>query len=74
MPKFLTNINSQVPNGQQPISVESSSLITNLNADLLDGNHASDFVLHSNVYTKQEIDAQINNLKSFAIAMSIAMG
>jgi hypothetical protein len=35
--------------GISPFSVTSSTLVTNLNADLLDGRHASDFVLTSQI-------------------------
>jgi hypothetical protein len=35
---------SNVPTGTPPLAIQSTTLITNLNADLLDGKHASDFV------------------------------
>lgn len=35
------------PQGTAPFTVDSSTLVTNLNADLLDGRHASDFALAS---------------------------
>lgn len=38
-----TKYNSTVANGIQPYATKSSTLNTNLNADLLDGNHASAF-------------------------------
>ena len=39
--RFITPIESDVPNGTSPLVVDSSTLVTNLNADLLDGQHGS---------------------------------
>lgn len=39
--RFVTQIESDVPNGTAPIIVDSSTLVANLNADLLDGQHGS---------------------------------
>ena len=39
--RFITQIESDVPNGTAPIIVDSSTLVANLNADLLDGQHGS---------------------------------
>lgn len=39
--RFITPIESDVPNGTAPMVVDSSTLVTNLNADLLDGQHGS---------------------------------
>lgn len=46
--KFLKQIQSTVATGTSPLSVASTTLNTNLNADLLDGNHASAFYLATN--------------------------
>lgn len=45
---FKSQIKSTVPTGTAPLSVDSSTVVTNLNADLLDGNHASAFYLATN--------------------------
>lgn len=37
-------LESNIPNGSSPLLVASSTVCTNLNADLLDGQHASAFV------------------------------
>lgn len=42
--KFLKPIISEVPVGTAPLQIESTTAVTNLNADLLDGMHASDIV------------------------------
>ncbi len=49
--KFLKPIESTVPVGTAPFSVTSTTVVTNLNSDLLDGNHASAFatISHSHV-------------------------
>jgi hypothetical protein len=39
--RFIIPIESDVPNGTAPIIVDSSTLVANLNADLLDGQHGS---------------------------------
>lgn len=41
--KHLTQLEEKVPQGIPPLLIDSSTLVTNLNADLLDGNHASAF-------------------------------
>lgn len=43
------NFISTVATGTAPLTVASTTLVTNLNADLLDGNHASAFALSSSV-------------------------
>ena len=40
-----TQLISTIPTGTKPIDVQSTTLNTNLNADLLDGNHAAAFAL-----------------------------
>ncbi len=40
---------STVASGTAPLSVSSNTLITNLNADFLDGNHAADFTTRNDV-------------------------
>lgn len=41
MPKFLNPITITTPSGSAPLIVNSSTVVTNLNADLLDGQHGS---------------------------------
>lgn len=43
-----TQITSTVPNGTAPFVISSTDVVTNLNADLLDGWHASDFSVGTN--------------------------
>jgi hypothetical protein len=43
-----TILKSSVASGTAPLTVTSNTVVTNLNADLLDGNHASAFYLASN--------------------------
>lgn len=43
-----TRLISTVATGTEPLTVTSTTAVTNLNADLLDGNHASAFYLASN--------------------------
>ena len=45
--KHLTQIEEKVPQGTSPLIVDSTTVVSNLNADLLDGKHASDFKLAS---------------------------
>lgn len=44
-----TRLFSTVDTGTSPLTVNSTTLVTNLNADLLDGYHASSFFLSSNI-------------------------
>ena len=46
---YFKNVNFQNPQGLRPFIVTSNTLVENLNADLLDGRHASDFALASNL-------------------------
>lgn len=39
--KFITQIKSTVPNGTAPLILDSTTVVANLNADLLDGQHGS---------------------------------
>jgi len=52
---YALNTNSQISislaSGTAPISVTSTTVCTNLNADLLDGNHASDFAAASHTHS-----------------------
>lgn len=48
---FKTQIKSTVATGTAPLSIASTTAVTNLNADLLDGNHASAFALSSHNHT-----------------------
>lgn len=61
-PSYLLHVNGQaaaqtfrstVETGTAPLVVASSTLVTNLNADRLDGKHASDFATASDVTTLQ---------------------
>lgn len=47
-----TTLRSSVATGTEPLTVASTTAVTNLNADLLDGNHASAFALsgHTHAY------------------------
>lgn len=42
---FNTPLNISVATGTAPLAVSSTTVVTNLNADLLDGKHSSDFML-----------------------------
>ena len=46
---------SNVTTGTAPLTVASTTAVTNLNADLLDGNHASAFSLVGHTHTKSDI-------------------
>lgn len=48
-----TTLRSTVASGTAPLVVASSTLVTNLNADLLDGKHSTDFATASDVTTLQ---------------------
>ena len=48
---FKTKIKSTVATGTAPFDIASTTSVTNLNVDLLDGKHASDFALASQVLT-----------------------
>lgn len=49
MPKFLNPITITTPSGSAPLIVNSSTLVSNLNADLLDGQHGSFYQNASNL-------------------------
>jgi len=53
--KFLKPIESTVPTGAAPLSVASTTVVTNLNADLLDGNHSSAFATSGHVHAATAI-------------------
>lgn len=55
---FTGQITSTLANGTAPFSITSSTLNTNLNADLLDGNHASAFATSAHTH----VVADISNL------------
>jgi hypothetical protein len=45
-----------VPTGKPPLQVNSKARVANLNADLLDGKHATDFVNGPGTYLQHEVD------------------
>lgn len=53
-----TQLISTVSTGTSPLSVTSQTLVTNLNADLLDGQHATSFV--TNAFTTIAVSGQSN--------------
>jgi len=60
----FNTITSGVSAGTAPFSVASSTLVTNLNADLLDGNEASAFATASHTHVASEItdfDTEVSN-------------
>ena len=61
-------LESTVPGGTAPISVVSQTVCPNLNADLLDGNHASDFATgthdHDDDYVNEAGDTMSGPLES----------
>jgi trimeric autotransporter adhesin len=58
---FSNPIVSTVTTGTAPLQVTSTTNVTNLNADLLDGNHARDFATASQITNLQ---TQINSLQT----------
>ena len=53
--KHLTQLEEKVPQGTPPLLIDSNTLVTNLNADLLDGNHASTFATTAHTHVKADI-------------------
>jgi len=53
--RYSNQLASSVATGTAPLDVTSTSLCVNLNADLLDGNHASAFALASHTHTSSQI-------------------
>ena len=53
--KFLSQVESTVPTGTAPLSAQSTTVVTNLNADLLDGNHAAAFAVSGHVHAASAI-------------------
>ena len=49
------------PQGTPPLSVDSSTVVPNLNADLLDGKHASEFASSSHTHSPANITQDSNN-------------
>jgi hypothetical protein len=56
---------SNVATGTAPLVVSSTTLVTNLNADKLDGNDASAFALASHTHTKSQITDMPTKLSEF---------
>jgi len=54
---FSKQITSTITTGTAPFSIVSTTLVTNLNADLLDGLHSSAFVLTGHTHAASEITA-----------------
>lgn len=53
--RINAQITSTLASGTSPFSITSTTLNTNLNADMLDGNHASAFALSSHTHTASNI-------------------
>jgi len=62
--KFIAPIESQIAIGTAPIEVTSTTMCTNLNADLLDGVHAAGF---------QPLDADLTAIAALAPAQGAIM-
>ena len=62
--KYNDQIISNIVTGTAPLVVASTTTVTNLNADLLDGNHASAFSLtsHNHNGTYQPLDADLTSI------------
>lgn len=64
---LATKLESNVATGTAPLTVASTTVVSNLNADLLDGNHASAFALaghtHSGAYVERD------EIKSFGTVL-----
>ncbi len=58
---FKTKIKSTVVTGTAPFDIASTTSVTNLNVDLLDGKHASDFALASQVLTNVPAEAKFTD-------------
>ena len=56
-----TVLKSTIPTGTSPLTVISTTVVPNLNADLLDGNHASAFALASQVLTDVPLNAKFTD-------------
>lgn len=61
-------ITSSVTTGTAPLTIASTTAVTNLNADLLDGNHASAFATsgHNHNGTYQPLDADLTAIAGLA--------
>jgi len=67
-----TQLVSAIATGTAPLVVSSTTAVTNLNADLLDGNHASAFALSSHTHTAANISDSTATGRSVLTAASAA--
>ena len=66
--KYNDQLISNIVTGTAPLVVASTTLVPNINADLLDGNHASAFSLstHNHSGTYQPLDADLTAIATLA--------
>lgn len=86
---FKSQIKSTVPTGTAPLSVTSTTLVSNLNVEKLGGQNSTYYTTAANINITdsgsyfdgitteaalQEAAVKINEARMFAIAMSIGLG
>jgi hypothetical protein len=64
--KFLTPIQSTVATGTAPFSIASTTAVTNLNADLLDGQHGNYYAAASSLSNYQPLDADLTAIAALS--------
>jgi hypothetical protein len=71
--RFTGQITSTVATGAQPFVVASTTSVTNLNADMLDGSHASDFSpsSHSHSGVLQPIDGDLTAIAALTATVGL---
>lgn len=62
---------STVVTGTSPLTIASTTLVTNLNADMLDGNHASAFSLSGHTHAFSELTSKPTTLSGYGITDAI---
>lgn len=67
-PRFISNVAA----GTAPLQVTSTTVVGNLNADLLDGYHASSFAAASHSHDYVPTDAGAGGIGAFALAKVVA--
>jgi hypothetical protein len=65
---------SDVVTGTAPLVIASTTLVTNLNADLLDGSHASAFALASHVHSQITVANEAADATCFPLFVTAATG